>query len=138
MEAFIDPSRDDFKAFAKLEIAAPVHMLNLVKLREQALYEDGRAVSGADAYKAYGKESAPYFEANGGSIVWRGTPRFPLIGPRDEHWDIGFVAAYPSKDAFLAMVLDPGYQAIVFHRQAAVETSRLFCFEATDAGGLFG
>ncbi|MEM9839007.1 MAG: DUF1330 domain-containing protein [Pseudomonadota bacterium] len=138
MTTFIDPTREDFKAFAEMQIAGPVHMLNLIKLREKAVYEDGREATGLEAYRAYGASSEPFFKGNGGSIVWRGKPQFPLIGPQDEHWDIGFIAGYPSKDAFIAMVLDPGYQAIVFHRQAAVETSRLTCFEAAEGGGLFG
>ncbi|MEM1379488.1 MAG: DUF1330 domain-containing protein [Pseudomonadota bacterium] len=138
MTDYLDPDRDAFGAFAKLEITGPMHMLNLIKLREKAAYEDGRDATGLEAYTAYSKESAPFFTKNGGEIAWRGKPRFPLIGPQDETWDIGFVAAYPSKDAFLAMVLDPGYQAIVFHRQAAVKTSRLTCFEGAPTGGLFG
>lgn len=137
MTGFIDPDRDDFRAFAKMAIEGPVHMLNLLKLKDKASYEDGREATGAEAYKAYGAASGEFFRKNGGEIVWRGVPRFPVIGPSDETWDLGFVAAYPSKDAFLAMVFDPGYQAIFFHRQAAVETSRLYCFEATETGGLF-
>ncbi|NNU17673.1 DUF1330 domain-containing protein [Parvularcula sp. ZS-1/3] len=138
MTGFIDPDREAFRQFAKMEIEGPVHMLNLIKLRASAAYADGRKAKGAEAYAAYGEASAPFFQKNGGKIVWRGTPRFPLIGPSDETWDLGFVAGYPSKDHFLAMVKDEGYQAIVFHRQAAVETSRLHCFEAAKGAGVFG
>lgn len=139
MDAYIDPVREDFSAFAKLSIAGPIHMLNLIRLREKAAYPDGRDATGREAYAAYGRESAPYFEGQGGRIVWRGVPRFALIGPGEETWDIGFVAAYPSKDAFIAMVKDPGYQRAVVHRQAAVLTSRLHCFEAREgAGSVFG
>jgi uncharacterized protein (DUF1330 family) len=138
MTAYIDPEREQFKAFASMPIEGAVHMLNLIKLREKAAYEDGREASGAEAYKAYGKASAPFFQKVGGSIIWRGLPRAAVIGPMDESWDLGFIAAYPSKDAFLSMVKDEGYQAIVFHRQAAVETSRLFCFEASENSSLFG
>lgn len=137
-EAFIDPERDAFRQFAGMDIKGPVHMLNLIRLREQAAYQDGREATGAEAYRAYSEASAPFFTGNGGAIVWRGIPRFPLIGPGDETWDIGFVAAYPSKDHFIAMVKDEGYQAIVHHRQAAVLTSRLYSFEGRESGGLFG
>ncbi len=34
-------------------------MLNLVRLRETAVYEDGTMVTGHEAYAAYGRESAP-------------------------------------------------------------------------------
>lgn len=138
MTSHIDPDRDAFRQFRAMDVTGPVHMLNLIRLRNEAAYEDGRKATGAEAYKAYSVSSAPFFQKVGGEIVWRGKPRFPVIGPADETWDLGFIAAYPSRDAFLAMVKDEGYQAIVFHRQAAVATSRLYCFEASERGGLFG
>jgi uncharacterized protein (DUF1330 family) len=137
-ERFIDPDREAFRQFAGLAVSGPVQMLNLIRLRERAGYEDGRESSGAEAYKAYAKASAPFFEQAGGTIAWRGKPVFPVIGPSDESWDIAFIAEYPSKGAFLEMVKDDGYRAIVFHRQAAVETSRLFCFAKSESGGVFG
>jgi len=33
---------------------------------------------------------------------------------------------YPERSAFQRMLADPGYQAIVFHRTAAVKNSRLY------------
>ncbi|MCQ8185949.1 DUF1330 domain-containing protein [Parvularcula maris] len=135
---FIDPERDQFRAFRDLKIEGPVQMLNLIKLKGEASYEDGRGGTGEEAYEAYSKASAPFFQDVGGKIAWRGKPFFPVIGPQDEVWDLGFIAEYPSKDAFLGMVKNEGYQAIVFHRQAAVETSRLTCFGKSESGGLFG
>ncbi|MEE4212175.1 MAG: DUF1330 domain-containing protein [Parvularcula sp.] len=129
---FIDPDREQFSAFAKMAIEGPVDMLNLIKLRDEAAYQDGQTMSGREAYAAYGKASAPFFEEVGGKIVWRGVPQAMVIGPADEQWDIGFVARYPSKDAFLTMVKNEGYQRIVHHRQAAVLTSRLYAFAALD------
>ncbi|GGY49754.1 DUF1330 domain-containing protein [Parvularcula lutaonensis] len=138
MPHFVDPDRDAFRQFAEKAIEGPVQMLNLIKLRERAAYDDGREASGAEAYKAYSAASAEFFEKVGGEITWRGVPQFPVIGPRDQVWDLGFVATYPSKDAFLQMVKDPGYQAIVFHRQAAVLDSRLYCFKTVESDGAFG
>ena len=125
MTYYIDPERKQFDAFKALPRDEPVMMLNLVRLREKAAYEDGRDVSGAEAYAAYGRESAPVFERVGGEIVWRGTPELMLIGPDDKHWDTIFVARYPTAGAFLEMVTDPQYRIAVKHRQAAVLDSRL-------------
>jgi len=62
-----------------------------------------------------------------------------LIGPSDEHWDIAFIAQYPNSGAFLEMVTNPDYQAIVFHRQAAVKDSRLIRLgEASGTSGFAG
>jgi uncharacterized protein (DUF1330 family) len=38
---------------------------------------------------------------------------------------------YPSRQTFLGMIADPGYQAVHGHRAAALEDSRLVCCEPT-------
>jgi uncharacterized protein (DUF1330 family) len=121
----VDPSREHFDAFKDLPRDVPILMLNLVRLRGEAAYPDGRTATGAAAYAAYGRDSLPVFERVGGSIVWRGRPEQVVIGPADERWDIAFIARYPSAAAFLEMVTDPGYKVAVVHRQAAVDDSRL-------------
>lgn len=135
----IDPTRDAFNLFKGLDRNQPVEMLNLLRFRETAAYPDGRKVSGTDAYKAYGRESAPVFQRVGGKIIWRGEPQVTLIGPADEIWDMAFIARYPSANAFLEMVTDPHYQQnAVPHRQAAVADSRLVRHAALPAGDMFG
>ena len=113
-------------------------MLNLVRLRERAAYPDGREASGADAYRAYSSESGPIFRRLGGRIAWSGDFRLMLIGPADEHWDICFIAEYPSGAAFAEMIRDAGYQQAVKHRQAAVLDSRLIRLNPRKTGGGFG
>jgi len=125
MANYVDPERDQFESFKSLPRDVPVMMLNLLKLRDQAAYEDGRKATGEEAYAAYGRESGPVFRRVGGKIVWRGRPELMLIGPRDRQWDVIFVARYPSAGAFLEMVTDPDYRIAVRHRQAAVLDSRL-------------
>jgi len=135
----IDPTRDAFTLFKGLDRTQPVEMLNLLRFREIAAYSDGRKVSGEDAYRAYGHESAPVFSRVGGKIIWRGQPQVTLIGPADERWDMAFIARYPSANAFLEMVTDPHYQQIaVPHRQAAVADSRLVRHTALPVGDMFG
>jgi uncharacterized protein (DUF1330 family) len=113
-------------------------MLNLVRLREKATYEDGREASGAEAYAAYGRESAPVFARLGGRIVWRGSFEQVLIGPGEERWDLCFIAEYPSPEAFVAMIKDPEYRRAMLHRQAGVEDSRLIRTGPLPLGGNFG
>ncbi len=72
MTGYIDPTKESFAAFRAADREGPLHMLNLVRLRERAAYPDGRAASGAEAYAAYGRESGPVFTRLGGSIVWSG------------------------------------------------------------------
>lgn len=137
-EAFIDPTKSQFGVFKNLPRDHPVQMLNLVKLNEQAVYEDGTVTTGAEAYAAYGRESGPVFRKLGGRIIWSGEFQLTLIGPDDESWDIAFIAEYPSGQAFIDMIRDPVYRDAVKHRQAAVKTSRLIRHKPKEASNAFG
>lgn len=139
----IDPTREQFDAFKALPRDEPIQMLNLVRLKAVASYPEGhpnhgKAMSGLDAYRAYGRESADIFRAVGGKQVWAGRPQGVVTGPADEQWDLAFIAEYPNAAAFLAMVTDPAYREHVKHRQAAVEDSRLIRLSPMTAGHGFG
>ena len=134
MSNYIDPERDQFEAFKRLPRDKPIMMLNLLRFRDKAAYEDGRESTGAAAYAAYGRESGPVFRRVGGKIIWRGRPEVMLIGPKDKHWDLMFIAQYPTAGAFLEMVTDPDYRIAVKHRQAAVIDSRLIRTAETGEG----
>lgn len=138
MTGHIDPTKEIFALFRDANRPGPIHMLNLVRLHDEARYPDGRKASGAEAYAAYGRESGPVFSRLGGKIVWRGAFELMLIGPRDERWDRCFIAEYPSVEAFVAMIRDPAYREAVKHRQAAVEDSRLIRTAPMAIGKTFG
>jgi uncharacterized protein (DUF1330 family) len=125
MIGYIDPTKQAFTEFRGSDREGPIHMLNLVRLCEQARYPDGQQTTGGEAYAAYGRESRPVFTRIGGRIVWQGKFEQTLIGPREERWDLCFIAEYPSVSAFVEMIHDPVYREAVKHRQAAVEDSRL-------------
>lgn len=137
MSGYIDPTKEQFAAFRAVPRSGPIQMLNLVRLRGEAAYPDGRTATGAEAYAAYGRESEPVFAKLGGRIVWRGAFEHMLIGPTSEHWDLCFIAQYPTTDAFAAMIRDPVYREAVKHRQAAVSDSRLIRLGPLDAGSSF-
>jgi uncharacterized protein (DUF1330 family) len=134
----VDPTRERFAEFRAMTREGPIHMLNLIRLRERAAYADGREASGAEAYAAYGRESRPVFERLGGRQVWLGAPELMLIGPEDERWDIAFIAEYPSGAAFVEMLRDPVYREAVKHRTAAVADSRLLRLRPGVPGAGFG
>ncbi|WP_121062101.1 DUF1330 domain-containing protein [Chachezhania antarctica] len=137
----LDTTREKFRAFRAFQRDGPINMLNLVRLRDQAIYPDDIGhgpVTGAEAYAAYGRESAPIMEKVGGRVVWRAAMELMLIGPDDdEQWDHMFIVEYPSVDAFVAMVKDPDYQNAVIHRIAAVADSRLVRTRPLSAGANF-
>lgn len=135
---YVDPTREAFARFREMDRPGPVHMLNLVRFRARAAYEDGTVATGAEAYASYARESGPVFRRLGGRQVWIGKPELMLIGPQSEAWDIAFIAEYPDKDAFVAMLRDPEYRKAVRHRQAAVADSRLIRMEPARPGAQFG
>ena len=142
MTTFIDPSRANFDAFKSLPRDQPIHMLNLLRYREQAEYpaghpNAGKGWSGRRAYEEYGATSGPIFRRVGGTLVWRGAFQTMVTGPDDERWADGFIAQYPSAAAFLEMIKDPAYQQAVINRTAALADSRLVRFEPQPAGDGF-
>ncbi|MFQ5534184.1 MAG: DUF1330 domain-containing protein [Sphingomonadales bacterium] len=120
LDNFVNGSFDD----------KPIVMLNMLKFREQAEYEDGapdaRVRSGQEAYEIYSKAVAPIMWAVGGQVLWAGQANSTLIAPEGEDWDRMFLVRYPSRSALIKMTSSPAYQKVAFHRTAALENSRLF------------
>ena len=138
MSEHINPDKSRFATFRGISRNGPVQMLNLVRLKDAAVYPDGTMVSGKEAYSAYGRESAPIFKRVGGRIFWSADFELNLIGPEEERWDIVFIAEYPSTDAFVEMVKDEDYQKAVVHRTSAVQDSRLVRMNPKSTGEAFG
>ena len=106
----------------------PIYVLNMLKFKEHAAYpEDSEYassdISGAEAYDRYSKSVRPLIEKAQAqlSVSWQVEQTF--IGQGNSEWDRIFVVRYPSLDAFRSMIDSPEYQAVVEHRQAAVESS---------------
>ncbi len=118
----IDPTREQFKAlFALAPASGPVQMLNLLAFKGAT--EDGR--TGRAAYADYSRAVAPMLAALGGRVLWLADAHHALIAPAGEEWDEMLLVEYPSRDAFVAMMQSPEYQAIVHHRSAALRDARL-------------
>lgn len=136
-------NRGQWAAMKALPDDGPIQMINLIRLRERAIYpaEHPKAalgLSGWDAYRAYGRESAEAYQRVGGRQVWVGRPDLVAIGPEDEHWDIAFIAQYPDLEALRTMQLAPDYQMAVQNRTAAVLDSRLIRCAPLPLGTGFG
>ena len=143
MTECVDPERAQFEAFKALTRDTPIQMLNLIRLRPLAAYpldhpNHGQGLTGLEAYRAYGRETAALFARLGGRQVWAGRPETVVTGPPDERWDLAFIAEYPNAGAFLAMVVDPAYREHVKHRTAAVADSRLVRLAPLTPGAGFG
>jgi uncharacterized protein (DUF1330 family) len=97
-------------------------MVNMLKFKEKAEYEDGSDadLTGADAYARYGKAVQACLAAVGGRQIYAGAVTGIMLGEVEELWDMVAVVQYPSLQAMQAMLASPEYQAIEKHRKAGL------------------
>lgn len=111
----------------------PVTMLNLLRFRDTALYEDEDLppCSGREAYyKRYAPVATEMVMARGGKVIWAGRAAAHTVCPPDERWDDILIVEYPGAAVIAGMFNDPAYQAVVKHRTAALVDSRLITMRA--------
>lgn len=130
-------SEQTWRTFRAENRPGPIHMLNLIRLREMAEYPDGRVATGLKAYSEYSRISAGPARALGMSISWRGGFELMMVGPETERWDLCFVAEYPGVEAFVSLMRHPDYREAMIHRQAGVADSRLVRLKPLDPGTTF-
>ena len=141
--AYIDPDRQAWEIFKSLPRDQPIQMLNLVRLRDFAAYppdhpDSEKGWTGLEAYRAYGRTTAPILKRLGGRQIWAGRPQVTVTGPRSEDWRLAFIVEYPTAQAFIDMVRDSEYREHVKHRTAAVADSRLIRLAPLVPGEGFG
>ena len=104
---------DRLKALLDMDIDGSVSMLPLLKFRERAFYEDGRAttLTGAEAYQVYLRELTDRMQTVGGRVVLSNPTQYVVLGQVEDLWDAVLVVEYPSKEAFVDLVTSPEIQA---------------------------
>jgi len=118
----VHPSKEQMEGFLEGDTEAPIAMINLLKFKEKAEYEDGRDtdLTGEQAYAIYGKEVVEHLKKVGGKISFGGSINRLMLGEVEELWDTTFIAKYPSKKAMLKMINDPDYLESNKHRVAGL------------------
>ncbi len=97
----------------------PVVMVNLVRFREHSVDGDG---SGWDAYSRYSKGDMPLLKKVGGTVLWAGHVEGAAVGDLgSDRWDWVVIVHYPSRSAFLEMMISAEYAEINLHRENGVE-----------------
>ena len=133
----LEPSEEQLHAFLAEGKDGPVHMLNLLKFREFAAYEDGRDadMSGRDVYlHRYGGPMVEMVMKAGGSLKFSSLPSALLVGEMEEGWDMVAIVSYPSAKVLADISMTPEFQAIAVHRKAGLEGQLLIpCFDADTA-----
>ena len=100
----------------------PIYMVNLLKFKEKAEYEDGRGteLTGQAAYGIYGSEVVAHLAKVGGKVVIGGAVTGLRLGVVEELWDSVAIAMYPNRKAMFKMITDPEYMKSAEHRSAGL------------------
>ena len=100
----------------------PILMVNLLKFKDKAEYEDGRAtnLTGREAYEIYVTETREHLANVGAELILGGEVNGLLWGDVEELWDAFGVARYPSRKAMIAMARNPAYIESEKHRAAGL------------------
>ncbi len=101
----------------------PVFMVNLLKFKDRAEYEDGRAtdLTGREAYQIYGRAVTQILPMFGGQAVFAADVSFLSLGRVDDLWDEVAIAAYPDRGAMVRMSFSSEWREAAVHRTAGLK-----------------
>lgn len=116
------PRPEQLEALVTRKPDGSLYMLNLLKFKSKAEYEDGREtdLTGEQAYGLYAAGVSKIIDEMGGGLVWGGKANVLLIGDGDLEWDAVGIMRYPSFEDFAAMTQSKAYQKIHVHRDAGL------------------
>ena len=119
----VTPNEEQINGFLKNPEIGPISMVNLLKYKEKAIYDDGRdtKLSGEEAYGLYAAKVINLVEKYGGEFLFAGKVNRLMLGEVEEMWDSIAIAKYPNRKAMFEMTMDPEYQKIHVHRDAGLE-----------------
>ena len=116
------PTKEQMEGFLESNDDLPISMVNLLKFKDKAEYEDGREtnLTGAEAYAIYGNEVVEHLKSVRAELVYSGNVTRLMLGEIEELWDMVVIARYPSKKAMLDMIMKPEYIESSIHRTAGL------------------
>ncbi len=119
----IEPNEQQMQGFLEGDTESSIEMVNLLKFKDKAEYEDGREtnLSGIEAYRIYATEAVDHLSKVGAETIFVGEVSRLMLGEVEELWDMVAIARYPNKKAMLDMILDPDYQESAKHRAAGLK-----------------
>jgi len=111
----------------------PVYMLNLLRYRAHARYEDGFEAAPCTGREAYHERYRPAFRRLAGSKpiarIFLGSFLASVVGAQGERWDEAAINEYGDFATFRSIVDTETYRREVApHRHAALEDFRLLAF----------
>ncbi len=118
----VTPNTDVAVSFFSEKEDGPFVMVNLLKFKETAEYEDGSdtGLSGREAYQRYGAVVTQCLQKVGGRLIFGGVVTGLLLGEIEENWEMVALVEYPSLEAFRNMTSLPEFIAASAHRTAGL------------------
>ena len=122
VENSVIPTQEQMAGFLAPGPDGPISMVNLLKFKDKASYEDDREtkLTGAEAYAIYSRGVMQTLAKVGGKLIFAGEVSRLMLGEVEELWDSVAIAQYPSRAAMLEMMQLPEYQEISVHRSAGL------------------
>lgn len=117
------PTAEQMTMFLEFPDDKPIKMVNLLKFKSKAEYEDQRKtdLTGEEAYGIYSNEVINHLAKVGGKIIFSGKVKGLLLGEVEDLWDLVAIAQYPNKTAMIAMFTNEDYLVSEKHRSAGLE-----------------
>jgi uncharacterized protein (DUF1330 family) len=128
--ATTEPTVTQLQQFRIADQQSPITMVNLLKFRDNAKYEDAdrsaeEQVSGREAYQRYASVAVSKIQENGGSIEYLAPSEQCFVGDQSDDWDQVVIVRYRSRAAYLRGFDSREYQAAIHHRVAGLEKRML-------------
>jgi hypothetical protein len=115
------------RAWAEADDGRPVYMLNLMRFYPQVKSLPGGpapAMTPKDSNAYYEKKTLPMALKMGVTAPFMGVAQGPDVlsyEPAGDHWSRALIIRYPNRRAFLSLVADPAYPAIVPYKLASLQ-----------------
>lgn len=115
-------NEEQIKGFLEPDATGPICMVNLLKFKPKAEYEDGREtdLTGREAYEVYEVGVKKILQKVGGSIGFKGDVERLTLGEVDELWDVVGLAVWPSRQVMFEVMQSKEMQNISVHRAAGL------------------
>ena len=122
VENKVYPNEAQIKGFLEPGTEESICMVNLLKFKKTAEYEDGRdtSLTGEEAYRLYEEGVKKILQGVGGCIGFEGGVERLALGEVEELWDMVALAVWPSRQVMLEVMQSQEMQDISVHRTAGL------------------
>jgi uncharacterized protein (DUF1330 family) len=111
----IDPTAAELERFLREDAGRPLVMVPLLRFAE----------GGRELYLQYSAAVQPLLLALGGTVLYGGECKQPLVAPASGAWDAVAVIRFPNRAAYASLLADPTYLAAVSLRRKALREAMM-------------